>query len=318
MTDRTTTDPGTLIDRESGQRARAGWSAMAGSVLLLATTVVTQIINAGAPAILLTDALRDAAGESFGDPPRQGLLNEWIQYLHDKFGLDLLGAGLQILFLAAVAILLSFLFDAAKGRRSETPAWLRSMTLAGAGALAITAVLAVVSRHISFGEFLDGSDLSSDAARDARTPGGVQIASMLSLFGALALGAGWLLISLNAMRAGLLTRFLGTLGIFSGAATLLSVLAPGLGGTLTIIQVFWLLFTGLLVLGRSPGGTPPAWISGKAEPWPSAEEVRKQREAARAATDDDVDAPATPGAAEPPAVDAPSPATSARKRKRRG
>jgi hypothetical protein len=36
-----------------------------------------------------------------------------------------------------------------------------------------------------------------------------------------------------------------------------------------------------LFSGRWPGGEPPAWKSGKAEPWPSAQEIREQRLAAR-------------------------------------
>ena len=63
------------------------------------------------------------------------------------------------------------------------------------------------------------------------------------------------------MRAGLLTRMLGYLGIAAGA---MLVLFP-----LPIVQVFWLAALGVLLLGRWPGGEPPAWRSGQAEPWPA-------------------------------------------------
>ena len=45
-----------------------------------------------------------------------------------------------------------------------------------------------------------------------------------------------MLICLNAMRVGLLTRFMGVLGIITGALQILP-----LGGPLPVVQCFWLL-----------------------------------------------------------------------------
>jgi hypothetical protein len=60
------------------------------------------------------------------------------------------------------------------------------------------------------------------------------------------------------------------------------------GGTLIlpldqfgIIRSFWLVSIGLLILGRSPKGRPPAWEKGDAVPWPSQQQIREEREAAR-------------------------------------
>jgi hypothetical protein len=64
--------------------------------------------------------------------------------------------------------------------------------------------------------------------------------------------------SLQAMRVGLLTRFFGTLGMAIGV----SVLFIGLVGLL-----LWILALGFLILGRWPGGAPPAWAAGEAVPW---------------------------------------------------
>jgi hypothetical protein len=65
--------------------------------------------------------------------------------------------------------------------------------------------------------------------------------------------------SLHAMRVGLVTRFFGTLGMAIGV----SVLFIGLIGLF-----LWVLALGLLILGRWPGGRPPAWDAGEAVPWP--------------------------------------------------
>ena len=63
-----------------------------------------------------------------------------------------------------------------------------------------------------------------------------------------------MLLSLNAMRAGLLTRFMGVLGMICGAALVLLPQNP--------IVVFWLLALAVLFAHRWPQGMPPAWETG--------------------------------------------------------
>src|SRR5436190_17605633 len=66
------------------------------------------------------------------------------------------------------------------------------------------------------------------------------------------------------MRAGLLSRFMGVLGLILGALFVLPLIAS------PIIQLFWLLALGALFMGLWPGaGRGPAWESGEAEPWPT-------------------------------------------------
>jgi hypothetical protein len=80
------------------------------------------------------------------------------------------------------------------------------------------------------------------------------------------------------MRVGLLTRFMGVLGVIVGVAVapILPIDQQG------IIRVFWLAALGMLFLGRLPSGTPKAWTTGHAEPWPTQQQLREQRDAARA------------------------------------
>src|SRR5882757_11483075 len=79
---------------------------------------------------------------------------------------------------------------------------------------------------------------------------------------------------MNAMRVGLLTKFMGYLGMIAAGASLLLIgSAPAL-----LIEVFWLLAVGYLLAGRWPNGDPVAWKTGQAEPWPTAAEVREQRQ----------------------------------------
>ena len=62
------------------------------------------------------------------------------------------------------------------------------------------------------------------------------------------------------MRVGLLTRFWGSLGMALGVAALL---------LLVQFTMIWFIYFGLLLLGRLPGGRPPAWAAGEAVPWPT-------------------------------------------------
>ena len=121
-------------------------------------------------------------------------------------------------------------------------------------------------------EFLD-SDRTVKAATDADN-GLIVYARLLYQLGTLALAVGLVLVSLNAMRAGLLTRMLGYIGIASGA---MMVLFP-----LPIVQIFWLGAFGFVLLGRWPGGELPAWATGEAVPWPTPERPPpRQRRGAR-------------------------------------
>ena len=120
------------------------------------------------------------------------------------------------------------------------------------------------------------------------------------------------MISLNAMRVGLLTRFMGVLGIITGGLQILPF-----GGPLPVVQCFWLLMLALLFLGRWPNGQPPAWRTGNAEPWPSAAERARAaparvRGGARRGPE-----PEAPSAEPEPVAAGPSPSASARKRKRK-
>jgi hypothetical protein len=135
----------------------------------------------------------------------------------------------------------------------------------------------------------------------------------LGQFASLLLAAGFVFTALNAMRVGLLTKFMGYLGIFTGVL----VLIP-LGSPVPIVQGFWLIALAYLFSGRWPTGLPPSWESGIAEPWPSSFEKQQQRTAGRGMRGSVEPAPASAG--EP--VGAPAPnstraTTPKRKRKRR-
>ena len=89
---------------------------------------------------------------------------------------------------------------------------------------------------------------------------GRDISTGLGLGGRLGLAFALVYTCLWAMRTGLLTRFWGSLGMAMGVAALLLLIQ---------FTFVWFLYFGLLVAGWIPGGKPPAWESGEAEPWPT-------------------------------------------------
>jgi hypothetical protein len=68
-------------------------------------------------------------------------------------------------------------------------------------------------------------------------------------------------LPLQALRAGLVTRFLGSLGMALGASMILILPIA------VLAMLAWTGFLGLMFVGRTPGGRPPAWETGEAIPW---------------------------------------------------
>jgi hypothetical protein len=107
-------------------------------------------------------------------------------------------------------------------------------------------------------------------ARDKLNSGSLNTVRYISLVGTLMLGIAFVLIAMNAMRAGLVSRFMGILGVIVGALAVLPLFgAPG-----QAIQLFWVGAMGVLFLDRWPQGRGPAWEAVEEIPWPTAQERR--------------------------------------------
>jgi hypothetical protein len=172
---------------------------------------------------------------------------------------------------------LVFLFRATKARRPQLPgvalitAWFGPIA-AGLGQIALQVVL-LDKAHA----FATSGAQTYAQAKHLTDEGILKAMQGLVLAGQLSLGFAFVIISLNAMRVGLLTRFMGVLGIIVGVLFVIPL------GTLQVVQPFWLLTLTALFLGRWPNGVPPAWQTGKAEPWPTQQEMREERDKAKAA-----------------------------------
>jgi hypothetical protein len=211
----------------------------------------------------------------------------------------------QALGYIAVAVALYYLARATAARRSEMAGPMRVMSVLGPVANALSSVLltvAILKLAQQVGDLkvprgitdppggasglLGNKAAGEKAVQDLQTDSGLwTTAAYVALAANLALGFALVLVSLNAMRAGLLSRFLGILGIIAGVLT---VLFRGAG----IIEAFWLAAVGVIFLGRWPGGRGPAWDAVESIPWPTAMDRQREAMEARAeelGADDDSD-----------------------------
>jgi hypothetical protein len=192
-------------------------------------------------------------------------------------GLEVLSAVVNGLGLLGLGATLAFLFTAVRARKPQSSSATALAVLAGAVLAAVGGIgygIVILSKARQFANL----DLQTYPQANALLHGGAVAALQYAgLIGSLLLAVGFALIALNAMRVGLLTKFLGYIGLASAAASLFLIgSAPAL-----LIEVFWLLSTAYLLWGRWPSGDPPAWKTGEAVPWPSSAEIREQRLAAR-------------------------------------
>jgi hypothetical protein len=262
---------------EAEQRPRAGIAAITAGVLLFATFLASVLAFSDSPDVVLTDGFRDVLGQQLSDG-RKGLLTESAMWFDDH-AVALLGVtALAALGTALIALALGYLFRALKARRPETSRLLLYAALIGPILYGIGPLISAANAVINASNYVSDGRFSTLGAHDAlRTGSGIAVAQVFVGIGQLATALAIVLISLNAMRVGLLTRFLGVLGCIVGALLIL----PALFGPPAIVQSFWLVALGMLLLGRVRA-MPPAWETGRAAPWPSQQELRERKERAGA------------------------------------
>jgi hypothetical protein len=292
-------DPEEQLAWEARQRPRAGAAAILAAVCMLGADLWSTAMFRDAPIGRFLDSLENAlkAGP-IGDEP--SVRTEYFQFVRDHATSFIPATAIKGLGFLAMAWALTFLLMAVRARH-PVPRPLLYLPVIGGVLTALGTVMFSVAYNIAVANFLDGPH-TVDRAYDAASVSSLVTAQVFrDLLGPLLLAAGWVVTSLNAMRAGLLTRFMGILGVIIGILQIVRL------GPLPIVQTFWLGALGALLIGFWPSGLPPAWRTGKAEPWPSQADAARQRQAASAARRE-ARSPSPPEPADGPAK---------RKRKRR-
>ena len=298
---------------EARQRNAAAVAAAIAALFTFVGTVWRGLILSDLPRHGVLEALTRA--EQPGPVGQlQSLRIDTFQYYDDRALAVVVSSVVVAIGYLALGWALTYLASAVRARRPGLPKPIVWLPLVGAALQAISTLLSSIGTTFAISDFLDG-DRTVDSASDITSSGLGLFAQLLGLPGALALALAVVFVSLNAMRVGLLTRFMGVLGIITGVLQILPF-----GGPLPVVQCFWMLMLSILFLGRWPSGNPPAWRTGKAEPWPSSADLREQRKKAAAEARGEVyEPPATPEAPEAPAPEpvGAGPSSPARKRKRK-
>lgn len=241
--------------------------AIVAGVATLAGTIISNIALRGRPQVTLTDGLAD-----IGDPTNpNGLLEPLLRHI-DEHMLSFTGGQLVTALSGPLtALALIYLFRATQARQPALGKGALIALVSGGVASLVGGIIGPTAVAMSISDFISSADHSTQAAHDALQPDAALTAGLIAFIGRVALGLGLVLVSLNAMRVGLLTRFMGILGIMSGAFMAFPFIQ------LPVVQAFWLVAIGVLFLGRMPSGTPPAWETGRAEPWPTRQQMLEQQ-----------------------------------------
>jgi hypothetical protein len=244
-----------------------------------------------------------------GDAPRAEALIALDRSATDA----LVGTAIQAVGVLLLIPVFVYLYRAIKKRREEFPRVALILAVAGPLLYALVALLAQVDRIDTAHAFADSLPVSDieDRAEDALSDSSNGVLIGLGLAAALAMASAFVLHGLWGMRAGLFSRFFGTIGIVLGALYVFGFL----GGP-QIIQLFWLSALGFLLLGLWPGGRGPAWETGTDEPWPSAMDQREAAARARAEEAERLEPESPQGEAGEPEAET-HPRSKKRKRKRR-
>jgi len=215
--------------------------------------------------------------QTAGPQAKVGELTVQLLVTNRRAGLEILSAVASGLGIIGLAATLAFLFTAVRARRPQVSQATRIILLVGALLAAVGGIAYGIVITSKAHQFATEGLQTYPQANALLRQGPVAVLQYAGVIGSLLLAVAFVLIALNAMRVGLLTRFGGYVGIGAAAASLLLLgSAPAL-----LIEVFWLLSTAYLLSGRWPNGDPPAWRTGEAVPWPSSAELREQRLAAR-------------------------------------
>ncbi|HEV2059082.1 MAG TPA: hypothetical protein VGR11_06980 [Solirubrobacteraceae bacterium] len=312
--------PEETLAEEERRSTKAGAAAIAAGLLTLVGAVLAILGNSGFPRLYLLDTLRSELGLVPGSGP--GPIARVALFLEENIAL-IVGARLvTAVALGLMGLTMVYLYKSTKARNPEQNKVALIASISGAVLAVIAGVAAAIGLAQDVSAFADAARQNEELARDALAGSFTTGAVQLSGLGSAILGLGIALTALNAMRVGLLTRFMGILGVIVGVLSFL----PQLEGQLPFVKIFWFVALGALFLGRWPGGRPPAWESGQAQPWPTQQELREARMEARGESPAKADEPEERrprrGRAEPPETPAPElprakPHSSSKKKKRK-
>jgi hypothetical protein len=263
------------LELEAAQRPRAIVAGVGAGVLMLAGALYGSV-GLKPPQVGVVQGLAPAL-KGIADPhidPRTA----GIAFTAHHAARIIVSSAISAIGIAAISLVLIYLYDAVKARRPALPNIVRSFAVGGPIVIALAGVATAIIFSVNAHHYINGVSRTRQAADQVGGSTAAVVAQSIGLAGALAVGFAFIMLGLNAMRVGLLTRFMGILGIISGVLFVIPILGSGL----PVVQAFWLIAFGFVLSGRNPTGLPPAWEAGTAVPWPTQQQLRAARDQTRA------------------------------------
>lgn len=287
--------------------AQLEWEARAGKIAAMAA-LASVILTLAAPVIQGTAVGGQGRGEL-------GLL----RLVSEESTAFAVVQGVQSVAYLFTAVALLYLLRCTLARRAEVPRLVLPLIVIAPVLLILGAVLTLLEL-VGIADDLTQSGAQTEKRADDLLADANPFGSLLALAGTFCIAVSFVLVALNSMRAGLISQFMGILGVIVGALLVLPI--PGLAQTQFIVQAFWMGALTVLFLDRWPKGRGPAWSAVEPIPWPSARGPASSDQAGALPADDPTIEPAV-GPDEPVGDSSdprgePHPASKKRKRKRRG
>ena len=292
------------LEWESAQRMRAAISSIVAGVVLVAGALYgLAVIQTHDPAVGLIQGL---------SPALHGLARAAVdphtareRFTDNHAAAFILAAIFNNIGMLAIVPMLLYLHSAVRFRRPETSQAAKYLAIGGPVAAAIFGIAAEIIFLVNAHRYITHTDRSHHALTQAVSSAPQLVLSTLATFGLLALTAALIMVSIGAIRTGLLSRFLGYVGVFGGILFIVPFFP------IPAVQAFWLVGVGIVLAGVGDIVLPPAWAAGEAQPWPKSQGRADARERGRGngrPTAEPAPAPAVPTESSPHA---------SKKRKRR-
>jgi hypothetical protein len=275
-----TGDISTQVAAETERRNRLSVPAFGGGFLYLLSAIIIQETVNGAPTVGLLEGLAPALSGVAN--PAVSPRTPWVRFVSHRDIALIAGGVLSAVALTVLMGMLLLLVGATNFRRPQSWRLARPLLIFGGIGLIFTSVGHEVVTAIEAHKFVVGHDHSNHAVEEALlTSTANSVVGYVELLAGLAFVAGMIGTVINAMRVGLIPRWMGMLGVFVG----LLIFLPDISAELQVIPAFWMVMMGILLSGRwpKPTGDPPAWAAGAAVPWPPRGGIRGPQPAAATA-----------------------------------
>jgi hypothetical protein len=177
---------------------------------------------------------------------------------HSGLSDQAIAAGLRCVGLLLTIAVGVYLYSMVRTRNPSVSRRLLWVAVASPVLVAAATVFGFLALRDVADTFVSSGPRTSDRARDlANDSATLKTAGAFDLLSRAAFGFWVGMASIQAMRVGLLTRFLGYWGLGAGGALVLLPVGDAM-------FIGWLASIGILSLGYWPGGRPPAWRSTRA------------------------------------------------------